>query len=101
MIQTAIEKNLTKVIDLLHLEVENESPNHNVEPGSESHFKVVVVSDEFIEKRLVQRHQMVYRILKDEMTKIHAIAIHAFTRDEWQEKTGQDLKSPNCLGGEN
>ncbi len=38
-------------MDLLHLEVENESPNHNVEPGSESHFKVVVVSDEFIEKR--------------------------------------------------
>ena len=44
---------------------------------------------------------MAYRIFKDEMTKIHAIAIHAFTRDEWQEKTGQDLKSPNCLGGEN
>ena len=51
MIQTEIENNLTNGMELLHLEVENESPNHNVEPGSESHFKVVVVSDEFIEKR--------------------------------------------------
>ena len=40
MIQTEIENNLTDGMDLLHLEVENESPNHNVEPGSESHFKV-------------------------------------------------------------
>ena len=86
MIQTEIENNLTNEMDLLHLEVENESPNHNVEPGSESHFKVVVVSDEFIEKRLVQRHQMIYRILKEQMTKIHAIAIHAFTKDEWRKK---------------
>ena len=101
MIQTEIENNLIDGMELLHLEIENESPNHNVEPGSESHFKVVVVSDEFIEKRLVQRHQMIYRILKEQMTKIHAIAIHAFTKDEWQEKTGQDLNSPNCLGGEN
>ena len=54
MIQNEIENNLTDGMDLLHLEVENESPNHNVEPGSESHFKVVVVSDEFVEKRLVQ-----------------------------------------------
>ena len=41
MIQTEIENNLIDSMELLHLEVENESPNHNVEPGSESHFKAV------------------------------------------------------------
>ena len=35
------------------------------------------------------------------MQKIHAIAIHPFTPEEWKEKTGESLDSPKCLGGGN
>ena len=51
--------------------------------------------------RPVQRHQKIYEILKVEMKKIHAIAIHPYTTNEWKDISGEDLKSPNCLGGEN
>ena len=47
------------------------------------------------------RHQKIYEILKTEMKKIHAIAIHPYTNDEWKDISGEDLTSPNCLGGEN
>ena len=33
------------------------------------------------------------------MKKIHAIAIHPFTPEEWKDKTGEELESPKCLGG--
>ena len=79
MIKEKIEKKLNSGIDTLFLEVINESPNHNVPDGAESHFKIVIVSDEFKDLRAVQRHQLIYKVLKEEMKLIHAIAIHPFT----------------------
>lgn len=39
------------------LEVINESNKHNVPAGAQSHFKVIIVSNQFSGKRLVVRHQ--------------------------------------------
>ena len=47
-----IERKLTEGLDAVHLEVINESGQHNVPAGSESHFKVVVVSGDFEGKKL-------------------------------------------------
>ena len=101
MIKVQIEDQLNTGLDPWHLEVINESPNHNVPDGAESHFKIIIVSKEFSELRMVKRHQMIYSILSEEMKLIHAIAIHPFTPEEWNEKTGEELKSPKCLGGGN
>ena len=79
MIKEKIEKKLNSGIDTLFLEVINESPNHNVPDGAESHFKIVIVSDEFKDLRAVQRHQLIYKVLKEEMKLIHAIATVSYT----------------------
>ena len=96
--QVAIEQKL----NALHpqfLRVENESHRHNVPPGSESHFKVTVVSPQFNNKTLLARHRMVNEILSDELANhVHALALHTMTPDEWAENdTVAD--SPLCLGG--
>ena len=101
MIKEDIENNLKDNLDVSFLEVINESNMHNVPDGAESHFKITVVSNVFDQLRPVQRHQKIYEILKTEMKKIHAIAIHLYTNDEWKDISGKDLTSPNCLGGEN
>lgn len=99
-IQSDIEAKLTKGLKPLHLEVVNESGNHNVPPGSESHFKVVVVSNEFEGKMLIKRHRMINELLADELkNKIHALALHTYTEDEWKEANGNAPMSPPCLGG--
>lgn len=49
---------------------------------SESHFKVYIVSDLFRDRRLLDRHQMVYKALHNEMPKIHALSISALTKSE-------------------
>lgn len=100
IVQTEIEKKLAETFSPLHLEVINESNNHNVPEGSESHFKVVVVSPEFSGKNLLARHRMINAALADELkNSIHALAIHTYTEEEWQETSGGAPMSPPCLGG--
>ncbi len=99
-VQAEIESKLAEALPLQHLEVINESDQHNVPPGSESHFKVVLVSDEFEPLREVARHQHIYKILADEVSnKIHALALHTYTPVEWQARHGSAPMSPPCLGG--
>jgi len=99
-VQSRIEEKLGNSLDLKHLEVINESGNHNVPPGSESHFKVVLVSELFDGERLVARHRRVNQILKEELANdIHALAIHTYTEGEWRDKHGEAPLSPPCLGG--
>jgi len=99
-IQQTIETKLAAELDLDHLEVVNESGSHNVPPGSESHFKVVLVSETFAGERLLGRHRMVNRILHEELAgPVHALAIHTYTPDEWQQRFGAAPLSPPCLGG--
>ena len=99
-IQETIEQKIVDAIPLLGLDVINESHMHNVPAGSESHFKVVIISDDFQGQRLVQRHQRINQILADELAgDVHALSIQAMTREEWDERGGQIMPSPNCHGG--
>lgn len=75
--QQQIEAKLAAALSPSHLEVINESYMHRVAPGSESHFKVVVVSQAFEGQRLLGRHRQVNGVLADELAgAIHALALH-------------------------
>ena len=98
-IKSIIEQKLEQTFDPEFLEVVNESFMHNVPEGSESHFKVTVVSTAFLEKRLIARHRLINQTLADELKSIHALAIHTLTPDEYFAKAGKVADSPECLGG--
>lgn len=100
MIQEQIEQRINDSIDVHFMTLENESGMHNVPVGSESHFKLVLVSDVFENKRLVQRHQLIYSILSNEMPHFHALAMHLYTCQEWDDRTKSAPISPQCQGGE-
>lgn len=52
------------------------------------HFEAVVVAPAFAGKRAVQRHQLVYATLGTAMgNEIHALALQAFTPDEYASRT--------------
>lgn len=98
-VQQGIKDKLTDAFEPLHLEVINESDRHNVPPNSETHFKVVVVSQAFENKRQVARHQLIYQLLSEELSRgVHALAIHTYTEGEWERATDSPA-SPECLGG--
>jgi len=99
-VQSVIIDTLNVAFVGAYIDVTNESHMHSVPAGSESHFKVVLVSDSFAGKRLVQRHQLIYGLLAEQLAgPVHALALHTYTSDEWAEKNGNAPTSPNCLGG--
>ena len=98
-IQSIIEQKLADEFKIEFLQVENESHMHNVAPGSESHFKVTIVSDSFNDQMLIKRHRMVNKALQQEIQQIHALALHTLTPDEWQARAGNVADSPACRGG--
>ena len=100
-IQTAIEDKISQALEPIYLEVLNESNNHNVPPGSESHFKITVVSTNFDGKMLIARHRVINQLLAEELAgSVHALSMHTYTPEEWSEKNEQTRQSPPCLGGD-
>lgn len=99
IVQNRITEVLRQALAPEHLQVLNESDGHNVAPGSESHFKVVIVCSEFEGKTAVQRHRTVYSLLAEELAgPVHALALHTYSPTEWLlQSTAPD--SPACLGG--
>ncbi|MDD9197325.1 transcriptional regulator BolA [Aliivibrio sp. S3MY1] len=100
MIQHQIEQKLRTELSPSYLKVLNESYMHNVPEGAESHFKVIVVSDDFEGERLLSRHRTINSILADELANhIHALAIHTYSETEWQALDTELVpNSPDCMG---
>jgi stress-induced morphogen len=81
-----IRRLLTEAFAPENLGVEDESHLHEGHVGARDgrgHFRVLIVSGEFTDKSLLQRHRMVYKALSDLMqTDIHALAIDAWSPEE-------------------
>ena len=73
-----------------HLEVINESHRHSGHAGDdgsgESHFRLIVVSSQFDGLSRIERHRMVYGLLKESLPNLpHALAIEAKSQREAQQ----------------
>ncbi|RZF44827.1 hypothetical protein LSTR_LSTR000779 [Laodelphax striatellus] len=99
-VETAMRTKLTEKLTPVHLDIINESFMHNVPKGSESHFKVVVVSDIFNDLPLLKRHRLVNEILDYELkNQVHALSIVAKTPEQWDASNKNVESSPACRGG--
>jgi BolA protein len=96
--QHSIEDKLKAEYSPDYLEVVNESGNHKVAPGSETHFKVLMVSSSFQGKASVIRHRMVNKTLAEELAGgVHALSLKLMTPQQW-EAAGHKIESqsPPC-----
>lgn len=98
--QQRIQDKLAKGLETVQLVVENESHNHNVPAGSETHFKVLIVSPAFEGLGAVDRHRRVHALLSDELRSgLHALTLRALTPAQWEADGAAGFQSPECLGG--
>ncbi|MBP6809006.1 MAG: BolA family transcriptional regulator [Chromatiaceae bacterium] len=96
-----IQDQITRELSPLHLELIDETTQHNAPPEGESHFKLLVVSNHFTGLKPLARHRLINGLLGDEFAAgLHALAMHTWTPDEWFLKGGQAPTSPPCLGGD-
>jgi BolA protein len=98
-VEQRLRERLVGAFDVQHMELENESHQHSVPANSETHFRLVLVTDAFQGLRPVARHQRVYGLLAEELAgPVHALALHLYTPGEWSERSAAP-GSPPCLGG--
>ena len=99
IVQNSIEEKIQSQLEPSYCQVLNESHMHSVPENSETHFKVIIVSESFDGKSRVARHQLINGILSDEIAgPVHALSIQAHTIEEWQLRGGAVLDSPDCMG---
>ncbi|KAL7512556.1 hypothetical protein ACHAXN_009547 [Cyclotella atomus] len=100
----AITEKLTAAFAPSHLEVRNESHMHNVPTGSETHFKVIVISSLFDSKTPIAKHRLVNNALKEVLDgPVHALSIVAMTPEKYEKsiERGEVIgSSPSCRGGD-
>lgn len=56
--------------------------------GDGRHFEAIVVSEAFVGKRSIQRHQLVYQVLGERMREeIHALSMKTYTPEEYDQQS--------------
>jgi len=87
-IKKEIKKRLEKKIDLIHFEIKDFTGrhlNHKLHEGG-FHLETTIVSDNFTDKTLIERHRLVYDAMGELMNhEIHALSMKTLTRGEWEE----------------
>lgn len=99
--QNRIHNQLQETLKPEFLALENESHMHNVPVGSETHFKVLVVSSQFQDQNRVARQRLVNQALASEFNSgLHALTQMTLTPEEYDlKKDSLNFISPECMGG--
>lgn len=92
--------NCLQSLNPLEYKLTDDSHQHSVPKGAESHFTLVLVSEQFSGLSLVARHRLVNQLFIDEFQQgLHALSLHLYTPLEWAKKQGNVPDAPKCLGG--
>ena len=79
--KSVVETKLTKEFSPEHLEV-----NDITAEKCDTSFNVIIVSEKFTGKPLLQRHRMVNSCLEEELKSIHAFTMKTLTPEQWQKQ---------------
>jgi stress-induced morphogen len=94
-----IAEKITKTLKPIYLQVLNESHTHSVPKNSETHFKIICVSEEFEGKSIVENHRKMNHLLQEELsTGVHALSLVLRTPKQWETSNAVPA-SPACRGG--
>jgi BolA protein len=86
-------------LDIDYISVCDESNQHHVPQGAQTHFKVTLVSPEFDNMTRINRHKKINGLLMAEFEQgLHALSLHLFSPTEWAKGNGSP-DSPKCKGG--
>ncbi|CAL4323149.1 BolA family protein [Buchnera aphidicola] len=97
MIKKIIENKIKKKINVKYIKIYNISFMHK-SLNKDSHFQIIVVSNDFSKIKILRRHQIIYNILSQEIgKKIHGIEIFTYSNKEWKKKKYKKFHSTQCL----
>ncbi len=81
--------NLEEIKQLIESKLTGSIVKVNDLTGTQDHLDIMVVSDEFKNKMLIEQHQIVMNILKESLReKIHAVKIKTLTVEKYKHING-------------
>tara|TARA_B100000941_G_C28453454_1_gene526451 strand:+ start:772 stop:1044 length:273 start_codon:yes stop_codon:yes gene_type:complete len=89
VIEKEIKTRLQNNMDLEHFEVKDFTGRHLKHKLHEGgfHLEAIIVSTNFKDKSLIERHRLVYESVGNLMqNEIHALSMKTLTPDEWEKK---------------
>jgi BolA protein len=100
-IETAMKEKVVQAFSPEHFELVNESRHHH-RGGDETHFKMLVVSEQFSGLSRLERQRRVQSLFEAERSAgLHALTLRLLTPEEWaKDKDHLSFQSPKCAGGD-
>jgi len=86
-IQETILNHLNELINVIHIDIKDSTGKHVHHDNFDGvhHLSAIIVSDDFMSKTLLERHQIVYKALGSMIkNEIHAFSMKTYTEDEWK-----------------
>ncbi|CAL4325433.1 BolA family protein [Buchnera aphidicola] len=95
-----IKKYLTSKINVSFIKIFDDSKLHSDSKNTNkfTHIKIIIISDDFIGKNLINRHRIIFQYLKEiEKERIYSMTLYTYTLKEWEEKKNKEFNSTKCI----
>ncbi|QCI18991.1 BolA family protein [Buchnera aphidicola] len=93
-----IKKYLTSKINIKNIKIYNDSKFHRHTKNTLTHLKIIIISNDFINKTTIDRHRLIFEKLNEIYKKnIYSITLYTYTLQEWKYKKYKQINSINCF----
>lgn len=93
-----IKKYLISKINVNNIKIYNDSKLHKYGKNTLTHLKIIIISNDFVNKKIIDRHRLIYKKLNEiYKPKIYSITLYTYTLDEWKYKKHENNNSIKCL----
>ncbi|QCO71018.1 BolA family protein [Buchnera aphidicola] len=93
-----IKKCLISKIKISFIEIYDDSSCHNSSEKGITHLRIIIISNDFVDHKLIDRHRIIFSILSDKIKKkIYSLTLNTYTLDEWKNKKFKISNNTKCL----
>ncbi|CAL4325375.1 DNA-binding transcriptional regulator BolA [Buchnera aphidicola (Protaphis terricola)] len=98
-----IRKYLISQINIFYIKILNNSKYHNYNNKNFiTHLKIIIISDDFINKTTINRHRLIFKKLIEICNKqIYSITLFTYTIYEWEYKKHKKINFLKCFNNHN
>ncbi|ACL30821.1 BolA family transcriptional regulator [Buchnera aphidicola str. APS (Acyrthosiphon pisum)] len=93
-----IKKYLISKINIKFIEIYDDSQFHHYSKKGLTHLRIIIISDDFINQTLINRHRIIFSMLSKMIEKkIYSLTLNTYTLNEWKDKKLKKTSNVKCV----
>lgn len=98
MILKKINQYLRSKLNISFIKIYDDSAFHHRSKKHLTHVTMIIVSNDFINQKVINRHRVIFSILSEiKKEKIYSITLNTYTSDEWENKKHKKISISQCI----